>query len=68
MDKVLVDSLIQAVQIAPVAGYLDPNLGSMILSAVVGVFATISLAVKGFWYKITSPFRKKQKDDSSAEK
>ncbi len=67
MDKALVDSLIQIAQITPVAGYLDPNLGAMIVSAVVGVFATLSLAVKGFWYKITSPFRKK-KDDTSAEK
>lgn len=67
MDKTIIDSLLQVSQITPVAGYLDPNLGGMIISAVVGVFATISLAVKGFWYKITSPLRKK-KDDSSAKK
>ena len=67
MDKALVDSLMQVIQITPVAGYLDPNLGAMILSAVIGVFATLSLAIKGFWYKITSPFRKK-KDNSSEQK
>ena len=32
--------------------YLDPSTGSMILSAIVGIFATISLAVKTYWYKL----------------
>ncbi len=67
MDPMLIDSLIHATPIVPMAGYLDPNLGAMIISAVVGVFATLSLAIKGFWYKISSPFRKKR-DDSSDKK
>jgi hypothetical protein len=29
----------------------------MILSAVVGIFATISLALKTYWYKLKSLFR-----------
>ncbi len=32
--------------------YLDPSTGSMILSAVVGLFATLGLAVKTYWYKL----------------
>ncbi len=36
--------------------YLDPSTGSMIISAIVGVFATIILGVKTFWYKIVSLF------------
>jgi hypothetical protein len=32
--------------------YLDPSTGSMILSAVVGLFATIGMAVKTYWYKL----------------
>ena len=32
--------------------YLDPSTGSMILSAIVGLFATIGLAVKTYWYKL----------------
>jgi hypothetical protein len=32
--------------------YLDPSTGSMILSAVVGLFATVGLAVKTYWYKL----------------
>jgi len=34
--------------------YLDPSTGSMILSAIVGLFATIGLAVKTYWYKLKS--------------
>jgi len=39
--------------LAPEAqAYLDPSTGSMILSAIVGLFATIGLAVKTYWYKL----------------
>ncbi|MBL8199329.1 MAG: hypothetical protein JNK40_00020 [Chromatiales bacterium] len=39
--------------LAPAAhAYLDPSTGSMILSAIVGLFATIGLAVKTYWYKL----------------
>lgn len=42
---------------APAAfAYLDPSTGSMILSAIVGVFATLMLAVKTYWYKLKSFF------------
>ncbi len=34
--------------------YLDPSTGSMILSAIVGLFATLGLAVKTYWYKFRS--------------
>ena len=38
---------------APVASaYLDPGTGSMILSAIIGLFATAALAIKTYWYKI----------------
>jgi hypothetical protein len=38
--------------LAPEAqAYLDPSTGSMILSAIVGLFATLGLAVKTYWYK-----------------
>ncbi len=38
--------------------YLDPSTGSMILSAIVGVFATAALALKTFWYRIKALFRR----------
>ena len=37
--------------------YLDPSTGSMILSAVIGVFATAGLVLKNYWYKLKSFFR-----------
>lgn len=43
---------------APALAYLDPSTGSMILSAVVGIFATISLALKTYWYKLKALFRR----------
>ncbi len=44
---------------APAAhAYLDPSTGSMIISAIVGVFATAALALKTFWYRIKGWFRR----------
>jgi hypothetical protein len=43
---------------APTAfAYLDPSTGSMILSAIVGILATLGLALKTYWYKLKSLFR-----------
>ena len=44
--------------------YLDPGTGTMIVSAIVGVFATIALGFKTIWYKIASIFSGK-KDKTS---
>jgi len=40
----------------PTFAYLDPSTGSMVLSAVVGIFATLGLALKTYWYKMKSRF------------
>jgi hypothetical protein len=40
--------------------YLDPSTGSMILSAIVGILATLGLALKTYWYKLKSLFKGKQ--------
>ncbi|MCC7328776.1 MAG: hypothetical protein IT484_01315 [Gammaproteobacteria bacterium] len=51
--------LVSLALVAPEAwAYLDPSTGSMILSAIVGVFATAALAVKTFWYKLKGLFRR----------
>ena len=42
----------------PAEAYLDPSTGSLILSAIVGLLATIGLAVKTWWYKLKSLFRR----------
>ena len=52
--------LVSLLTVAPEAwAYLDPSTGSMILSAIVGLFATAALAVKTYWYKLKSLFRRR---------
>lgn len=43
--------------------YLDPGTGSMLISAIVGIIATIGLALKTWWYKIKGLFRRKPSVD-----
>ena len=51
--------LIVLLSLAPAAqAYLDPSTGSLILSAIVGLIATIGLALKTWWYRIKSLFRR----------
>jgi YidC/Oxa1 family membrane protein insertase len=37
--------------------YLDPGLGAMILSAVVGIAATVALGARMFWHALLAPLR-----------
>lgn len=60
--------LVSLATVAPDAwAYLDPSTGSMILSAIIGMFATAALALKTFWYRLKNLFRG-GKDDSSPER
>ncbi len=43
---------------SPAYAYLDPSTGSLIISAVLGVLATVGLALKTYWYKLKSVFRR----------
>ena len=53
--------------ISPAAfAYLDPSTGSMVVSAIVGIFASIALAVKTYWYKIKGWFRRGGKQDPAS--
>lgn len=38
--------------------YIDPGSGSAIMSAIIGFFVAIGLAVKTYWYKLKSLFTK----------
>jgi hypothetical protein len=59
MQKIRLLSLIVLLSLAPAAqAYLDPSTGSLILSAIVGLLATIGLAVKTWWYRIKSVIRR----------
>ena len=50
-----------------VFAYLDPSTGSMVVSAIVGIFASIALAVKTYWYKIKGWFRRDSKQETTSE-
>lgn len=55
---VMMVALLSLLSVAPHAeAYLDPSTGSMILSAIVGLFATLGLAIKTYWYKLKALFR-----------
>ena len=36
----------------PAHAYLDPGTGSMLISALIGLFAAVALALKMFWYRL----------------
>ena len=50
----------------PAFAYLDPSTASMVISAIVGLLATISLAIKTYWYKLKSFFSKDKSADSAS--
>ena len=53
--------------VSPAAfAYLDPTTGSMVVSAIVGIFASIALAVKTYWYKIKGFFKRDSQQDSTS--
>lgn len=57
---------VAALTFAPGAfAYLDPSTGSMILSAIVGIFATLTLAIKTYWYKLKSFFSGKKESGAA---
>jgi O-antigen/teichoic acid export membrane protein len=47
--------------------YLDPSTGSMVISAIVGIIASIALALKTYWYRIKAFFRRDGKKESSSQ-
>lgn len=55
---------------ATALAYLDPTTGSMLISAIVGLFASLVLAIKTYWYRIKGFFSRKpvdrQTDDESS--
>ncbi|VAW41160.1 hypothetical protein MNBD_GAMMA01-398 [hydrothermal vent metagenome] len=38
------------------SAYIDPGSGSAIMSAIIGFFVAIGIALKTYWYKIKSLF------------
>ncbi len=54
--SVIVVALLAAVTSMPAAAYIDPGSGSAIMSAIIGFFVAIAMAIKTYWYKIKSWF------------
>lgn len=52
---------------APAHAYIDPSSGSAIMSAIIGFFVAVSLAVKTYWYKLKSLFSRSEADNTSAD-
>jgi len=51
----------------PALAYLDPTTGSMLISAIVGLFASLVLAIKTYWYRIKAFFRRKPGETDSGD-
>ena len=50
------------------SAYLDPSTGSMVITVLVGIFASAALAVKTWWYKLRSLFRRSGRQAKAGEK
>lgn len=58
-SRLLLAALVALLLPVPALAYLDPSTGSMLISAIVGLFASLALAVKTYWYRIKAFFRRK---------
>jgi uncharacterized membrane protein len=48
----------------PAYAYLDPQTGSMIVSAIVAFVATIGMGVQAYWHKLVSLLRRSPKREA----
>jgi len=65
IQSVIAISLLWA---ADAHAYLDPSTGTMIISAIVGIFASVALALKTYWYRLKKIFsRGNSKTSDSSE-
>lgn len=63
----LVMLLMLALAPASAMAYLDPTTGSMLISAIVGLFASLVLAIRTYWYRIKAFFKGKPAEPESDE-
>lgn len=52
--NILVTFIVLSLLSAPAFAYIDPGSGSAIMSAIIGLFVAIGIAVKTYWYKLKS--------------
>ncbi len=67
--KLLISMFVLMLMMTPgvAFAYIDPGSGSAIMSAIIGFFVAIGLAIKTYWYKLKSLFGKKDKEIESTE-
>jgi len=53
---------------SPAFAYIDPGSGSAIISAIIGFFVAVGIAVKTYWYKLKGLFtgNKSKKEDGES--
>jgi hypothetical protein len=52
-------AIVLALQPVSAFAYLDPTTGSMVISAIVGLLASLVLAIKTYWYRLRRFFKRK---------
>ena len=57
-NRILI-SLFSMLYVSSAYAYLDPSTGGMLISAIVGMFATLGLVLKSYWYNLKSLFTNK---------
>ena len=55
------------VMATPARAYLDPSTGGMIISALVGLLATLGLVLKTYWYRVRALLRRGERRLQSRE-
>lgn len=50
-----------------IVGYLDPGTGSVILQAILGGVAAAAVSAKLWWHRVTSIFRRGDRDQTTAK-
>jgi len=64
---ICVFTLVLLLESSSAFAYLDPSTGSMVVSAIVGIIASIALALKTYWYKVKGLFNRDNKQDTSLQ-
>ena len=58
--RIIIFSMVSVCYVNTAHAYLDPSAGGMLISAILGIFATLGLVIMSYWYKLKSLFKKKE--------
>ena len=61
----LLGGVFYLISTAPSFAYLDPGSGSMLLTAILGLFAATTYTLKGYFHRVTKVFRKDRPEANS---